>query len=68
MDREKMIAVFQKTYGFPSSETDREYLLAFAWFEKGWKAAQQSVEPTLPSDGGSVRENIARINESKKVR
>lgn len=31
-------------------------------------SAQHSVEPTLPSGGGSVRKVIARNAESKKVR
>jgi len=45
-EREKIINAFKEIFGTPISETDREYLLAFAWFEKGWSAAQQSVHPT----------------------
>ena len=49
-------------YGQPIS------LRLLAELRRAVEAAQQSMEPTLPSGGGSVRENIARINESKKVR
>lgn len=40
-EREKIINAFKEKFGTPISETDREYLLAFAWFEKGWNAVQQ---------------------------